>query len=73
MKKLCVTPDGWPCRFAECPPGPFVFQDTPCFKSEYGQDAYVESGEAFWGGALKPEERAELIVQPCRYEWIDED
>lgn len=71
MKRLVIIPDGWPCRFAECRPGHFLFQDSLCLKSEYGGDAYIESGEAFWGGVKSKEERAELIVQPVYAMWED--
>lgn len=69
MKRLVIQPDGWPCKFAECRPGHFLFRDYLCFRSEYGDDAYVESGEFFWGGVKSKEERAELIVQPVSAVW----
>jgi hypothetical protein len=72
----------------DCPPGPFLFNGTLGFKTEYGAtqvdengaamcgslvrfkisnwpDAYcMESGEFFWGGTTKHEDRARLLVQP---------
>lgn len=52
----------------DCPPGPFLYEGGLCFKTEYGTqwpDAYcLESGEFFWGGTTRHEDRAALIVQP---------
>jgi hypothetical protein len=70
MKQLVIVPDGWPCTLAECRPGFFVSKESLCLKSEYGtNDAYVESGEYFAGGAATKEERALLIVQPVKAVW----
>lgn len=72
-KRLVIVPDGWPCRFDACPPGLFVIDGRVCFKSEYGQDAFNEAGEMFWGGTGAHQERAALIVQPCITEWVQDD
>lgn len=70
MKRCTLIPDGWPCSFAECPPGFFMFNKNIFLKSEYGGDeAYCESGEVFWGGTQTKEERAKLEVQPVRVHW----
>ncbi|MDR5801148.1 hypothetical protein [Caballeronia sp. LZ001] len=56
-----------PCSLQDCPPGFFLFNGLLCLKSEYGGanvEAYVESGEYFWGGAKSKEERDALIVTP---------
>lgn len=75
--KLVIVPDGWPTTLDRCPPGFFVFDGFLCLKSEYmtdgKHDAYCESGEYFWGGAKSTDERAALIVQPCRAEWQRDD
>lgn len=69
MKRLVIHPDGWPCKFAECRPGYFLFMEALCLKTEYGDDAYCESGEAFWGGVSSKEDRAGVIVQPVYAAW----
>lgn len=42
-----MSPDGWPCRYAECRPGFFVLDGDLFLKSEYGGEGYCSSGEAF--------------------------
>lgn len=69
MKKLTLVPDGWPCTLEDCPPGPFLFKNTLCFKSEYRSpkgkvDAYNEAGEYFHG---------EGPVQPLKAIWEEND
>lgn len=76
MKRLIIEPNGWPCRFDECPPGFFLAGETLCLKSEYwneqgASEAYVDSGE-FFAGAPAPVERDALLVQPCIARWIEE-
>lgn len=61
MRRLVMQPDGWPCLYAECRPGHFVYGDSLCLKSEYGGDGYCESGEAF--------ARTEAVVQPVLAVW----
>ena len=73
MKRLIIEPNGWPCFLEECPPGFFMFQDSLCFKSEYGDEQFCESGEMFWGGTKTKEERAKLIVQPCINKWQEHE
>jgi len=36
MKRLVLEPYGWPCSLGDCPPGPFLYENTVCFKTEYG-------------------------------------
>jgi len=36
MKRLVLEPFGWPCTLGECPPGHFLWEDSVCFKTEYG-------------------------------------
>jgi hypothetical protein len=37
-------------------------------------EVYVaSSGEVFWGGVTSKKERLELIVQPCIYQWRDNE
>lgn len=62
----------------ECPPGPFLFDGTLGFKTEYAEEipagsrqwwpgAYcMDSGEFFWGGVTTHKERAELMVRSVR-------
>lgn len=69
MQRLEMKPDGFPLKLKECPPGFFLFNDSICFKSEYGDDAFCDSGEYFWGGTSDKKDRGELIVQPLVYEW----
>lgn len=74
VKQLIIQPVGWPCAFAECPPGFFVAGESLCLKTEYGEnEAYVESGEAFWGGADSILERDRLIVQPVMPVWVEDE
>lgn len=72
MRRMVIVPDGWPCRYAECRPGFFVFQDSLCLKSEYGGleiASFCESGEAFWGGVTTKDDLANLSVQPVEAVW----
>ena len=74
MKRLILSPVGWPCSFQECPPGPFLFKNNLCHMTEYSnnegkRDAYCETGEYFWGGTSTVEARSKLIVQPLVAEW----
>jgi hypothetical protein len=57
------------CTFVDCPPGLFIFKGRLGLKSEYftnkKSDAYcVSSGEFFWGGVDKYEDRDKLRVVP---------
>lgn len=61
MKRLVMHPDGWPCRYDECRPGHFLYGDSLCLKSEYGEDGYCDSGEFFV--------RTESTVQPVVAVW----
>lgn len=76
---------GWfwtdkPVPLDECPPGPFWFDGSLGFKTEYGMtmpngmgvwtvtnwpEAYcMSSGEVFWGGTSTHETRSALLVWP---------
>lgn len=73
MKKLILEPNGWPCTLSDCPPGPFIYKDQLCFKSEYGgekgPDAYNSAGEYFCG-----KDRNQTEVQSVIPMWvIDEE
>ncbi|MEM8615433.1 MAG: hypothetical protein AAGF20_00710 [Pseudomonadota bacterium] len=60
--------------FDECPEGLFVFGDYVAVMTEYvtlnargfsQRDAFiVSSGEYFWGGTSKAEDRSKLMVRP---------
>ena len=72
-RKLIVDPNGWPCKLQECPPGHFVYGDSLCFKTEYGElEVYNGAGEAFWGGAKTKADVGALVVQPVTHEWIED-
>lgn len=60
-------------KLKDCPVGFFIYKGTFCFKTGYAEtvngvlshDAYIcESGEFFWGGAKKVEEKENLLVKP---------
>lgn len=63
-----MLPADFPMPFGECPPGFFLYDGMVGLKSEYGDDAYCDTGEAFWGGTSVPAERAKLMVTPLKYE-----
>ena len=67
-QELHLVPYGFPCSLEACEPGFFVFENTLCFKDEYG-GFYCENGEAFWGGTTSESDRAKLFVQPVVPEW----
>jgi hypothetical protein len=62
------------CTLADCPIGLFLYQDTLCFKSEYGDNdgfvhAYIVwSGEYLWGSpnAKTKYEQSQLMVLPLK-------
>jgi hypothetical protein len=62
-KIIVVTPKGWPCQLGSHR-GLFMFGDTLCLASAYGDAYIVDDGQAFWGGTDKKQDRAELMVQP---------
>lgn len=78
MERKIITPDGWPCTLAECPPGPFVTLEHPdllCFKSEYLHDncgrvmAFNSAGEFYCGDGdktkVQPVEMiCETVIEP---------
>lgn len=61
MKRLIIVPDGWPCTYRECRPGFFTSDAMLGLKTEYGDDGYCDSGEAF--------ARKESLVQPVNAIW----
>lgn len=72
-RRLCLVPNGWPCRLDECPPGLFVQlahlrDDEPGvgLKTEYESAGpfVLSSGEVYWGGVSTPAERDALVVMP---------
>ena len=71
-KKLIIEPDGWPCRFADCRPGLFTDVGALCLKTDYGDD-YIEDGDAYWGGVSGKAARDELMVQPVKTAWVNEE
>ena len=76
MKRLELTPDGFPCTLAECPPGHFLFKDHVGFKSEYSTnsgfiEAFNEVGEYFHGDGNG--EAKLCIVQPLQPIWRNEE
>ena len=74
MRQLTLEPEGWPCTFHECRPGLFVWQECVGIKSEYGiDDGYNEAGEQWWGEAETEEDRANIIVQPVKVVWLDNE
>lgn len=45
-------------RLKECPNGLFMYEDTLCLKTEYGNEAYIVwSGECFWYGSKTKDEK----------------
>lgn len=59
------------CTLLDCPPGLFLFNGRLGFKSEYhprskdNMEVYVvESGECFWGGTSRADDRSKLVVTP---------
>ena len=68
--KLVLEPIDWPVQLKYCRPGFFVYNKTLCLLTEYGYDeAFIESGERFWGGAKCKEDLMELLVQPVIPKW----
>lgn len=66
--KITMKPADFECTLAECPPGLFLWKgESICLKSEYGDDAYCDSGEYFWGGTADKKLRANLKVLPLEY------
>lgn len=61
MKRLIIVPEGWPCLYSECRPGFFTADAMLGLKTEYGDDGYCDSGEAF---ASK-----DRLVQPVEAVW----
>ena len=70
---LELKKDGDMCTLADCPAGLFLFDGTLGFKTKYGIElgqleyypqAFIESGDVFWGGVHTHEERCNLMVQP---------
>lgn len=52
-------------RLKECHVGLFMYEDTLCLKTEYGNEAYIVwSGECFWGGSKTKDEIGNVMVLP---------
>lgn len=51
-------------RFDDLRPGYFLFGGSLCLKTEYADEAFCESGEAFWGGTFNRADRGQLEVTP---------
>ena len=69
-KRYLIEPEGWPCSLAACPPGPFVWEHSLCFKSgRYYTpgmiEAFCEDGEVF-AAHVSNEARAVMVVQPVK-------
>jgi hypothetical protein len=48
MKRLVLKPNGWKVPYMDCPPGLFVTDEgTVGLRTEYGDEGYCDSGEAF--------------------------
>ena len=76
LKQITIEPKGWPCKLKECEPGLFLYNNTLGFKSSYREvsgthELFLASGESFWGGTSRLEERDELIVQPVWIRFIE--
>lgn len=70
MKTLILEPSGWPCRYDEAPPGPFLWNDVLCFKSEYKTATGEIEGYNSSGEFLVCENQN--IVQPVISVWIED-
>lgn len=53
-----------PIPFVHCPPGLFWHGETLCFRSEYGDDAYIVASGEFFVGGVRRENRNSLMVIP---------
>ena len=62
--RIELVPSGFPCRLANCPPGPFLYGDNVGMKSVHDSVYVVNNGDAFWGDTDKGACRNDLIVQP---------
>ncbi len=65
IRQMIIKPDGWACSYADCRPGFFVVGEHLYLKTEYGDDGYCDTGEAF---CVK-----DAIVQPVYSTWEDVD
>ena len=74
-KRLELMPKGFSCSLIYCPSGLFLFDGELCFKTGYGncESFIVDGGEAFWGKTSSELERLNLIVQPLKAVWTNED
>lgn len=67
---LILLPEGWPVPFSSCRPGLFVHHGVLALATSYGE-AYLATGDAWWGGAVGVEARGALIVQPVYAGWTE--
>jgi hypothetical protein len=63
--RATLEPEGYPCAFESCRPGPFLFCDSGelGLMSDYGGQAYLDNGDA-----AGSQNRGKL-VQPVRLQW----
>lgn len=52
-------------RLRDYEKGLFMYNNTLCVKTEYGNEAYIVwSGEYFWGGAETKEKIGDVLILP---------
>lgn len=66
-RAVVITPDGWPCRYVDAPPGPIMVAEQLCFKSQYRTNLGQIEGYNSAGEYLCIEDGE--TVQPVRAEW----
>ena len=62
-----VEPDGWLCLLSDCAPGPFIYQDSLCFKTKSVDGttrSFDASGSPFTGGEATTSSMGAVVVQP---------
>lgn len=69
--KYSVKPKNKPVRLRNCPVGLFIFINKSgnkilCHANNYNKYYIVDSGEVFWGGTHRAEDRESLMVYPCK-------
>lgn len=53
------------------PKGLFIYDDTLCVKTEYGNESYIVwSGEYFWGGANTKDEIGNVLILPIEDSFV---
>lgn len=61
MRRLVIVPEGWPCLYSECRPGFFTADLMLGLKTEYEDNGYCDTGEAF--------ANKDRVVQPVNAVW----